>query len=138
MLKMKIGGILLTGFSAWLLINKGMNLVSQISRDARDAAQWKAYYKYGKEDAVPPGYRVTKRTENGKDVERTVEEDKSHVSVNASEGAIQDAVKKAINTIFEGIKREEGASEASEEASEEDNPSEADNVVEFPVKETEE
>ena len=115
MTKMKIGGVILTGFGAWMLINKGLNLIGQISRDAKEASQWKAYYRNGGEDTIPPGYSRTTKYNDGRE---TTEEPHRNTPVNTSEKAVDDVIHKAVDKVFEKSKAPEGAKEGQEMASE--------------------
>ena len=66
----KLGGIVLTGIGGWLLINKGLNIVRDISSDAKTASMWRNYYKCWSKNRgqmnnvgspIAPGYSVTER-----------------------------------------------------------------------------
>lgn len=97
MTKMKIGGIVLTGFGAYLIISKALNVVSKAVSDISDAAKWKAYYKaFGKdvnasiEGIVDPNQRKVEQ-----------ESEKRSTSSEAIGDAVADVIKRTINTIFD-------------------------------------
>lgn len=58
MTKMKVGGIALTGFGAFLIASKGINFLKFTVDRICDASKWKAYYKAfqktGRTDMTPP------------------------------------------------------------------------------------
>ena len=66
MVRMKIGGMILTGFGAFLIVNKLINVVDNSVKRACEASKWRAYYKSWSEgeasgEPIAPGYSVTTR-----------------------------------------------------------------------------
>ena len=118
MVKTKIGGIVLGGFAGYLILSKGINLISSCVKNICVANEWKNYYKYGKEgNMVPPGYsRQTNVAPDGSGEvtfnKGGIEKDKEGAQKDVG-SVLGDALGKAIVDVF-------GSPEASEEASESD------------------
>lgn len=109
MVKAKVGGIMLGGFAAYMLLSKGIGAVERGVRNICVAHEWKNYYKYGKAgNMVPPGYSM--RTNTGE----------ASASKSVSGDKITEAIVKAVSDAFGLTKREKGASEGQETASEKD------------------
>ena len=116
MTKMKIGGVILTGFGAWLLVSKGMNVLHGMARDVEDAIKWRAYYKYGGKDTIPPGYSQTIRYSDGKENIVKPIEPKTDTATEASKEALKASVSKVINDTFDRVKATEEPLEGQTEA----------------------
>ena len=56
-MSIKIGKLILGGIGTYLLLSKGMKVLDNLITGTQEAVKWKAYYKSGNEDMVPPGYR---------------------------------------------------------------------------------
>ena len=56
MLNGKIAGIAIGGFTGFLILNKLINSAEGCIGKICDAAKWRAYYKKGDVNMVPPGY----------------------------------------------------------------------------------
>ena len=153
MVKAKVGGIVLGGLAAYLILSKGLNVVNNCVRNMCVAHEWKNYYKYGKEgNMVPPGYASHTRqiNDNEEKVVESPEEQEAQrkqANNNASQkplgATIGEAIVKVINEVFPSDKKSEEALEDQEKASEEDkndNPEtdraedmEMDNIVDIGV-----
>ena len=130
MVKAKVGGIVLGGLAAYLLLSKGLNVVNNCVRNMCVAHEWKNYYKYGKEgNMVPPGYQMhTHTTENGDNVQvgtpEAIKQEEAKQNGNASQkplgATIGEAIVKVINEVFPSGKKSEEASEGQEKAFDED------------------
>jgi hypothetical protein len=69
MIKLKVGGMILTGLAAFLVADKALGTVSQAVIGCCEASKWKGYYRcwskgQAKGDPVPPGYSMTSRPDN--------------------------------------------------------------------------
>ena len=140
MIKMKTGGIILTGFTAFLVAGKVINSMDTAVSKICEAAKWRGYYKCwsdGKASGEPiaPGYSVTTRPvgadyevvkdPEGKDNSKTgapdIPKQPQNTDVaNAIIGAVKDVTEKAIDSLNNRAKRKEEALEAQTEASESD------------------
>ena len=128
MVKAKVGGIVLGGLAAYLILSKGLNVVNNCVRNMCVAHEWKNYYKYGKEgNMVPPGYRMhAHTTENGDNVQvgtpEAIKQEEAKQNENASQkplgATIGEAIVKVINEVFSTDKKAEEASEGQTEACE--------------------
>ena len=132
MVKAKAGGIILGGLAGYLILSKGINMLSGMVKNVCTAREWKNYYKYGKEgNMCPPGYyKHTTVKEDGTKEEygtqeaqrRDAEEAQKKASQTASDGSFGASFAKAIVDAFaDGLKDkmgskgpEKGNSEASE------------------------
>lgn len=134
MVKTKIGGIVLGGFAGYLILSKGINLISSCVKNICVANEWKNYYKYGKEgNMVPPGYsRQTNVAPDGSG-EATFSKDginKPKENTQKDVGSVLgDALGKAIVDVF-------GSPEASEEASESDSEGVSEDISDADADET--
>ena len=66
MVRMKIGGMVLTGIGAFLIADKALSTINRAVANGCEAAKWKAYYKcFYKEnrehEPIAPGYSRTTR-----------------------------------------------------------------------------
>jgi len=66
MIKLKVGGMILTGFAAFLVAEKIVGMLNQAVIGCCEASKWKGYYRcwskgQAKGDPVPPGYSMTTR-----------------------------------------------------------------------------
>ena len=130
MVKAKVGGIVLGGLAAYLILSKGLNVVNNCVRNICVAREWKNYYRYGKEgNMVPPGYQMhTHTTENGDNVQvgtpEAIKQEEAKQNGNASQkplgATIGEAIVKVINEVFPSDKKSEEASEGQEKAFDED------------------
>lgn len=139
MTAIKIGGIVLTGIGAWILVNKTLNVVRGISSDVKTASMWNSYYKcwyknHGQNNnagaPIAPGYSVTERPVGRDDVEIVKDPSgKDHSQDNdkkKDQSAFADAFKDVVidavkarfsasdagpsNSTQEGVETQEGAS----------------------------
>ena len=134
----KFGGIVLTGIGAWILINKGLNIVRDISSDAKTASMWRNYYKCWSKNRglsndignpIAPGYSVTERPLNrnaeivkdpsGKDHSHDGEEQEEkkeqyEANVKAGVDIIKDVLVSALKARF-GVSDEETTDSPSED-----------------------
>lgn len=121
MVKTKVGGIMLGGLAAYLILSKGLNVVNNCVRNMCVAHEWKNYYKYGKEgNMVPPGYQMhTHTNESGENVDvgtpSAIKQEEAKQNGNASQkplsASISEAIVRVINDVFVGDKKAEEASE---------------------------
>ena len=138
MVKTKVGGIVLGGLAAYLILSKGLNVVNNCVRNMCVAHEWKNYYKYGKEgNMVPPGYASHTRqiNENEEKVTESPEEleaQRKQAHDNASNkgvgASVAEAIVKAISDVFTGEKKAEEASEGQEKAFKEDGDTDGDDI----------
>lgn len=133
MVKTKIGGIVLGGFAGYLILSKGINLISSCVKNICVANEWKNYYKYGKEgNMVPPGYSMqTNMASDGNEV--TFSKDgvnKQKEGAQKDVGSVLgDALGKAIVDVF-------GSPEADSEASESDSEGVSEDISDADADET--
>lgn len=122
MIRGKVAGIVIGGFTGFLLINKALNVIHSGMKNAASANMWKNYYKYGKDgNMVPPGYSMHSRTgTDGEPIVVEKNETKQDASKTAVNGSILDAVTEAIRKSFGGADAPEGAKKGQTEASGED------------------
>lgn len=135
----KIGGVVLTGIGAWILINKTLNVVRGISSDVKTASMWNSYYKCWYKNRgqnnnagspIAPGYSVTKRPVGRDDVEivknpsgkdHSQDNDKKQeqstfadvvkdVVIDAVKAGFGVSIKDPSNSTQEGVETQEGAS----------------------------
>ena len=138
MIKMKVGGMILTGCAAFLMVNKIVNTVDAAVKRTCETAKWRGYYRcWSKGQAsgepVAPGYSMTNRPlgcdyevvrdPEGKDhsqdnVQNSEKDDKAHDTVNAVIDAVKAVAEKAIDTLKKGPEAPEEALEGDLEASE--------------------
>ena len=110
MMKMGKGGMVLTGIGAYLIMSQVISLVRNSVHDISSAMKWRAYYKYGQEGAVPPGY--SKKT--------TRDNDEVIPSSKIAEAPIKAVVTKAIDDLFKPSDAPEEALEGETEPFKED------------------
>ena len=119
MIKGKMAGIVIGGFTGYLLLSKALNVIRSGMNQMASANMWKNYYKYGKDgNMVPPGYSMHSRTsEDGTPV--TVEKDKTKqdASKTAENSPVMDAIAEAIRKSFGGSDEAREAKEGQTEAS---------------------
>ena len=140
MIKLKTGGLIVTGFTAFLIAGKVINSMNSSVSKICEAAKWRGYYKCWSEgkasgEPIAPGYSVTTRPigadyevvkdPEGKDHSKEgapdiPKEPQSMDVVNAIIGAVKDVTEKAIDSLNNRVKRKEEALEAQIEASESD------------------
>lgn len=140
MIRMKVGGMILTGFAAFLVADKVVSSVNRTVSNCCEAAKWKGYYKcWSKGDAkgepVPPGYSMTSRPDganyevvydpSGEDHSqdnqpKKEEKHDSSDTVKAVCEAVKAVAEKAIDSLTKRSETAEGAFEGQTEASESD------------------
>ena len=140
MIRMKVGGMILTGLAAFLVADKVVNTVNRAVESCCEASKWKGYYKCwskgdAKSDPVPPGYSMTTRPDKadyevvydptGKDHSNDnqpepAQKHDSSDTVKAVCEAVKAVAEKAIDTLTKRSEAAEGASEGQTEASESD------------------
>lgn len=111
MTQIKLGGIVLSGIGAFLLIEKALNTVSHVADKVCEARKWKEYYRCrnsGEEDFEPvaPGYSITIKP-RGEDYEIVKDcEGKDHSQDEAKEEKTQntDKIKDICDILIKGIK----------------------------------
>lgn len=121
MIKLKVGGVILTGIAAWVLANKAINVINNSVNKACDASKWKNYYKCwskGKIDGepIPPGYSRTSPTTNEIE-ENAVTQDPNEAAAKAAVDLIKEGLSKLKVTITKPAEKQEEASEGQEKAS---------------------
>lgn len=141
MIKLKVGGMILTGFAAFLVAEKALGTVSQAVIGCCEASKWKGYYKcwskgQAKGDPVPPGYSMTSRPDkadyevvydpSGKDHQHDNEpkeegkRDHSEAVKTVCE-AVKTVAEKAIDSLSKRSDEPREASEGQTEAYEDEN-----------------
>ena len=121
MIKLKVGGVILTGIAAWVLANKAINVINSSVNKVCDASKWKNYYKCwskGKIDGepIPPGYSRTSPTTSEID-ENAVTQDPNEAAAKAAVDLIKEGLSKLKVTIKKPAEKQEEASEGREKAS---------------------
>lgn len=121
MIKLKVGGVILTGIAAWVLANKAINVINNSVNKACDASKWKNYYKCwskGKIDGepIPPGYSRTSPSSSEID-ENAVTQDPNEAAAKAAVDLIKEGLSKLKVTITKPSEKQEEASEGQEKAS---------------------
>lgn len=122
MIKLKVGGVILTGIAAWVLANKAINVINSSVNKVCDASKWKNYYKCwskGKIDGepIPPGYSRTSPSSSEID-ENAVTQDPNEAAAKAAVDLIKEGLSKLKVTITKPAEKQEEASEGQEKASE--------------------
>lgn len=115
MIKLKVGGVILTGIAAWVLANKAINVINNSVNKACDASKWKNYYKCwskGKIDGepIPPGYSRTSPSSSEID-ENAVTQDPNEAAAKAAVDLIKEGLSKLKVTITKPAEKQEEASE---------------------------
>lgn len=130
MVKLKTGGIILGGLAGYLILSKGLNVVSGMVKNVCNAREWKHYYKYGKDgNMCPPGYyKHTTTKGDGTEVEfgtqeamkRDREQEHKDASKTPSDGnfgaSFAKAIVDAISDSVKGFKASQEAKEGDSEA----------------------
>ena len=136
MIRMKVGGMILTGLAAFLVADKVVSSMNRAVINMTEASKWKGYYKCWSRgnasgEPVAPGYSRTTRPDganyeivddpSGQDHanDNQPEPPKTHDSsdtVKAVCEAIKAISEKAIDTLTKRDKAVEGAKECEEEA----------------------
>jgi hypothetical protein len=126
MLQMKMGGLVLTGIGAYLIISKGIGLIDRTVCKITEAQKWKAYYKAcaenrdGMNKILPPHYEQTYTYPSGEKENIKPEgcdpekEAKKEASQEALKGTIKNVIDKAVDTIFEARKDAKNSLESPE------------------------
>ena len=121
MIKLKVGGVILTGIAAWVLANKAINVINNSVNKACDASKWKNYYKCwsnGKLDSEPiaPGYSRTSPVSTEIE-ENAVTQDPNEAAAKAAVDLIKEGLSKLKVTITKPAEKQDEASEGQEKAS---------------------
>ena len=109
MIKMKAGGIILTGVAAFVVCGKLIDIAKTTVSDACEASKWRGYYKCwskGKAtgEPVPPGYSMTVRPDKA-DYEVVFDpEGKDHANDNLQEEPKKSMSTDAVKTVCETAK----------------------------------
>lgn len=124
MTTIKIGGVLLTGFAAYLILNKALNTIDNSAKRACEASKWKNYYKCWSEGAadgepIAPGYSRTSPVASEVE-ESAVTQDPNEAAAKAAVDLIKEGLSKLKVTITKPSEKQEEASEGQETASEND------------------
>ena len=134
------------GLAGYLLLNRVMSVIENSVKNVCHATEWKAYYKYGKDDTVPPGYRAVTRKvdpEHEYCVEDPTQVDENGNDISQSKmdktAQISESIKNTIHSCFGDEKGLEVAKKSEETVSEEDicpkmeegSDTDGDNVVPF-------
>ena len=106
MTKIKMGGIVLTGVGAFLILSKGLSVIDRGVRNLTDAAKWKAYYKSF--EKTGPTKDMTVPEMQIKYIEKEPENKEESPASEALKGAIKDAIEKLTDILIE--RREAGKS----------------------------
>ena len=97
--------VVLTGIGAYLVLSKGIRVLEKMVTGTQDAMKWRSYYKYGKNDDIPPN---------------------NTMPLNEQNEALKASVKKMIDDAFDRLKREIDPLQAQIEASVKGNHTDAD------------
>ena len=151
MIKMKVGGMILTGCAAFLMVSKVVNSFDATVNKVCETAKWRGYYRCwskGKADGEPmaPGYSRTTRPDGanfevvddptGKDHQKDNEPD---IPKNGSQNsdaakAVVEAVKDIAEKVVDNLTKPSGepreASEDQTEASTDENIGDLENIIE--------
>jgi len=94
MTKMKVGGFVLTGIGAYLILSKSINFLNRTVDDITNASIWKAYYR---------AFAKTQRTDipSPKNEENSKNSDASQEAV---KGVISDSIEKITTTVLDTVK----------------------------------
>lgn len=140
MIQGKFAGIAIGGLAGYLLLSKGLNVISSCVSNICEERKWKNYYKYGKDgNMVAPGYSSHTHQIDDK-TEMVVEDDSQKAaSQKPSDTPIGASIAKVVDAALDKLKEKEKASEEQTEASSDDaehgNDTDGDEVVTFPVSE---
>lgn len=150
MIRMKVGGMILTGCAAFLMVNKIVNSADSAVSKICETAKWRGYYRCwakGKAEGEPvaPGYSVTTRpagadydvvkdpegTDHSRDnAEASADTEKNTDSVKAVVDAVKAVAEKAIDTFMKPQEEPEEVSEGEIDPSEIVIPDDEDKTVE--------
>lgn len=105
MIKLSKSGVVITGIAAFYLINKGLNVIRDASKEFADAIRWRSYYKCGREDPLAPHYeRRTSDPESRKDggnpPKKDISNDPKERFLKGVADGITTSATKAINEAF--------------------------------------
>ena len=98
MLRGKVMGIAIGGFAGYIILCKLINSTERAVSKICDAAKWRAYYKHGAENTIPPGYCRTSRTLGNDDTPDDVVPSDMN-----KRNETKNIAKKIVNDIFETI-----------------------------------
>ena len=109
MIKMKTGGIILTGVAAFVVCGKLIDIAKTSAIGVCETAKWRGYYKCwskGKAtgEPIPPGYSRTYRPDNAKYEIVDDPSGKDHTNDNAQEEPKKPVNTDAVKTICEAAK----------------------------------
>lgn len=147
MVRLKVGGMILTGIGAFLIAEKVLNTVERSVKHACDARKWNAYYKCWTKgivgsDPIAPGYSMTTRPD-GADYEIVHDpEGKDHSEDNnkaedKANGEGGDRVVKAVCDCLDALAKKmkkdtsKGSDEPTEASEAQETASESDNIVDI-------
>ena len=122
MTTIKIGGVLLTGFAAYLIISKAIGTIDNSTKRACEASKWKNYYKCWSEgnaegEPIPPGYSRKSDTSTTGVNENSIDQDPNEAAAKAAVDLIKEGLSKLKVTITKPAEKQEEASEGQEKAS---------------------
>lgn len=115
MTTIKIGGVLLTGLAAYLVLSKAIGTIDNSTKRACEASMWKNYYKCWSEgnaegEPIPPGYSRTSPVTSEVD-ENAVAQDPNEAAAKAAVDLIKEGLSKLKVTITKPAEKQEEASE---------------------------
>lgn len=115
MIKLKVGGVILTGLAAWILANKAINTIDNSVNKICESSKWKSYYKCWSKgkidgDPIPPGYSRTSPVASEVD-ESAVTQDPNEAAAKAAVDLIKEGLSKLKVTITKPSEKQEEASE---------------------------
>ena len=125
MTTIKIGGVLLTGFAAYLILNKTLNTIDNSAKRVCEASKWKNYYKCWSEGAadgepIAPGYSRTSDTSTTGANENSIDQDPNEAAAKAAVDLIKEGLSKLKISITKPSEKQREASEGQETASKSD------------------
>ena len=121
MTTIKIGGVLLTGLAAYLVLSKAISTIDNSTKRACEASKWKNYYKCWSEgnaegEPIAPGYSRTSPATTEIE-ESAVTQDPNEAAVKAAVDLIKEGLSKLKVTITKPAEKQEEATEGQEKAS---------------------
>lgn len=121
MTTIKIGGVLLTGLAAYLVLSKAISTIDNSTKRACEASKWKNYYKCWSEgnaegEPIAPGYSRTSPATTEIE-ESAVTQDPNEADAKAAVDLIKEGLSKLKVTITKPAEKQEEASEGQEKAS---------------------
>lgn len=121
MTTIKIGGVLLTGLAAYLVLSKAISAIDNSTKRACEASKWKNYYKCWSEgnaegEPIAPGYSRTSPATTEIE-EGAVTQDPNEAAAKAAVDLIKEGLSKLKVTITKPAEKQDEASEGQEKAS---------------------